>query len=101
MNEFILINVPPTEPPTLPEEQATTAQEQIVLREENNNCNWTTNKTKIFIELYQKYRKKVGTMEIRTQDKLFSVIATELNKILSTSFSANHCKNKWRVLERA
>lgn len=89
MQEFIVIN-------STQEQQEAGSQEQ-----QNHYVNWTTNTTKMFIELYEKYKKKVGTMEIRTLDKLFSIIATELNAMGNTRFTASQCKNKWRVLERA
>lgn len=69
---------------------------------EDAKClNWTSNNTKIFIDLYQKYKDKVGSLEIRTLDKLFEIIATELNELVNGNFSSSQCRNKWRVLVRA
>nr|XP_022910901.1 uncharacterized protein LOC111421939 [Onthophagus taurus] len=61
---------------------------------------WTVNSTKLMIDLYKKYRHKVGGIEIRNLKKMWELIAEELNKNYKLNVSANNCDNRWRVLER-
>ncbi|CAH1121462.1 unnamed protein product [Ceutorhynchus assimilis] len=63
--------------------------------------NWSQNHTKLFLDLYKKYKPKVGTSQIKTLKKLWEILALELNKILKTNITPGHCENRWRVLERA
>lgn len=76
--------------PTLSEVQAT-----------SSTIIWSKNQTKVFLDLYQQYRVKVGTSQIKNLKKLWEILAQELNKMLSTNVTAGHTENRWRVLERA
>lgn len=51
--------------------------------------------------MYQKYRTKVGTAQIKNLKKLWEILAQELNKLLKTNLSPSNVENRWRVLERA
>ncbi|KAK5642889.1 hypothetical protein RI129_003155 [Pyrocoelia pectoralis] len=61
---------------------------------------WSNNFTLTLLDLFKKYRNKVGSMQLRNLKKLWEVIAAELNKMHSTEFSPANCENRWRVLER-
>ncbi|KAL3277812.1 hypothetical protein HHI36_013154, partial [Cryptolaemus montrouzieri] len=69
------------------------AEEQIISKSwtpleieqsESTICTWTSNETKILLDLYGKYRHKVGTSAIRNLKKLLKTIAEELNSVLNT-----------------
>lgn len=60
---------------------------------------WNSNETKMLIDLYKKYKNKVGTFEIRSAKMLWLKIAEELKK-LKIEVTPNNCLNRWRVLER-
>lgn len=60
---------------------------------------WNINNSKLLIDLYSKYRNKVGTLQIRSLKKLWEIIAEELRK-LGVNVTPNNCLNRWRVLER-
>lgn len=62
---------------------------------------WSTNQTKVLLDLYQKYRVRVGTAQIKNFKKLWEILAKELNGLLRTNVTAGHVENRWRVLERA
>lgn len=62
---------------------------------------WSNNQTKVLLDLYQKYRPKVGTREIKTLKKLWEILACELNRLLEINVTESHTENRWRVLERA
>ncbi|XP_050505708.1 uncharacterized protein LOC126883981 [Diabrotica virgifera virgifera] len=76
-----------------PQQPLTEGQQQSV--------NWTTNHSKILLDIYNQYRGKVGTFQIKTFKKLWEIMAQEINAVAGTNFSAGHCENRWRVLERA
>nr|CAH7763115.1 unnamed protein product [Callosobruchus chinensis] len=61
----------------------------------------TITQTKVLLDIYKKYRKKVGSLEIENFKKLWELIAKEINDMLKTSNSPNHVENRWRVVERA
>ncbi|KAJ8940275.1 hypothetical protein NQ314_010770 [Rhamnusium bicolor] len=68
-----------------------------------SSCNetaWSHNATLILIDLYKRYRNKVGTFEIRNLKKQWEVIASEVNSILNNNFTPAQVENQWRVLER-
>lgn len=60
---------------------------------------WTQNETKILIDLYGKYKNKVGTFQIKNIKMLWEKIANELAK-LNINVTPNNCLNRWKVLER-
>lgn len=61
---------------------------------------WSQTSSKLLIELYKKYRQKVGSFQIKNMKRLWEVIAGELNNILHHNMSPGNCENRWRVLER-
>ncbi|CAH1113894.1 unnamed protein product [Psylliodes chrysocephalus] len=60
---------------------------------------WTVNETKMLIDMYSKYKNKVGTFEIKNQKMLWEKFSEELRK-LGLRGTANNCLNRWRVFER-
>lgn len=54
----------------------------------------------MLIDLFGKYRKKVGTLEIRSLKQMWQVIANEIKSITGDNLNASHCENRWKVLER-
>lgn len=60
---------------------------------------WSQNDSKMLIDLYAKYREKIGTFEIKNTKMLWQKIAEELQK-LNIHVTPNNCLNRWRVLER-
>ncbi|XP_072385828.1 uncharacterized protein [Diabrotica undecimpunctata] len=60
---------------------------------------WSENASKLLIDLYKKYRNRVGTVEIRSVKMLWVIIAQELKKH-NVHVTPNNCINRWRVLER-
>ncbi|KAI4463218.1 myb/sant-like dna-binding domain [Holotrichia oblita] len=67
---------------------------------EKEHAAWTHGTTVTLIELYGKYRNRVGTLELRNMKKLWELVAIEINKQFNTNYSAAHCENRWRVQER-
>ncbi|KAL1489252.1 hypothetical protein ABEB36_014185 [Hypothenemus hampei] len=61
---------------------------------------WTTNGTKILIDLYQKYVKEVGKLKMKNLKSMWSQIAIEISTLLGTNITAKHCENRWKVLDR-
>ncbi|KAL1489202.1 hypothetical protein ABEB36_014135 [Hypothenemus hampei] len=61
---------------------------------------WTTNGTKILIDLYQKYVKEVGKLKMKNFKSMWSQIAIEISTLLGTNITAKHCENRWKVLDR-
>lgn len=52
------------------------------------------------IELYKKYKNRVGTMEIKSMKKMWEIIARDISNSNKITISATKIENKWRVLER-
>lgn len=61
---------------------------------------WSDNATKSLIDCYKMYRKKVGSLEVRNMKRMWEILAVKINEIHRTNFTAGHCENRWRVLER-
>ncbi|CAH1099821.1 unnamed protein product [Psylliodes chrysocephalus] len=107
MNEFIILNS--TNSRTLAEDEL--VQNGIIqfsesLPSSSKSVNtptiaiWTHNQTLKLIDLYKLYRKKVGTLELRTLKKMWEAICSDMNGIFKSNFLPSHCENKWRVIER-
>lgn len=62
---------------------------------------WNRQKTLIFLDLYKKYRKQVGSLQIRNLKKLYEIIAAEMTNILKIKVLPSYCENRWKVLERS
>lgn len=66
----------------------------------NQYTTWSSNHSKVLIDLYKEYRGKVGTFQIKTVKKLWEVISSRINAIFMLNLSAQNCENRWRVLDR-
>ncbi|KAJ8930805.1 hypothetical protein NQ314_016361 [Rhamnusium bicolor] len=67
---------------------------------DSNIAKWNINNTKILIDMYNTYRNKVGSYQIKTIKQMWQVIANELNAATGMNFGPTQCENKWRVLGR-
>lgn len=56
--------------------------------------------TDALINLYKKYKPKVGTFEIKSMKKLWEWVARDLSNLFRITISATKCENRWKVLER-
>lgn len=52
------------------------------------------------LDLYDKYKKQLGTFKVKNNKQLYQVIAEELSVILKRQVTPNNCENRWRVVER-
>ncbi|KAJ8912370.1 hypothetical protein NQ315_014737 [Exocentrus adspersus] len=52
------------------------------------------------LELYKKYKPKVGSFEIKSMKRLWEVIAKDLSNMYRVTISATKVENKFKVLER-
>lgn len=62
---------------------------------------WNTQKTLLFLELYKKYKKQVGTIKIKNIKRMFQIIAEEMELQRGLKVLPSHCENRWKVLDRA
>lgn len=67
---------------------------------EDSKIYWTTQNTKILLDLYKLFRKQVGTMKIRNFKKMWETISHEMKQKHQINVTPGHCENRWRVLER-
>nr|XP_023024480.1 uncharacterized protein LOC111512571 [Leptinotarsa decemlineata] len=85
-------------------EQSTLHPYQPRLQEKREHefvANWTSDQTKVMLDLYKKYRPKVGSFQIKNLKRLWEVLAAEMNEILESNYSSSHVENRWRVVERS
>ncbi|KAL1492576.1 hypothetical protein ABEB36_010816 [Hypothenemus hampei] len=68
---------------------------------DNDSYRWTHGDTLIFLSLYETYRKKVGSLQIKSLKKMYEEISKELRLKTKKNISPGHCENRWKVLERA
>ncbi|XP_050516467.1 uncharacterized protein LOC114340190 [Diabrotica virgifera virgifera] len=68
-------------------------------RGEYTNVQWSSNATKILIELYKKYRDSVGKLKMKSLKKMWQVIASKFIS-MGLNYSALNCENRFKVLER-
>ncbi|KAF5299139.1 hypothetical protein FQA39_LY02312 [Lamprigera yunnana] len=61
---------------------------------------WSANTTKSLIDLYNKYRSKVGCMKIKNFKAMWDVIEKELSNLLNTEISPKNYENPWKVFDR-
>lgn len=82
---------------------STSKQLHLIRAEEKSEfvASWTSNQTKVMLDVYKKYRSKVGTFEIKNFKKLWEVMAAKINDILKSNYSSSHVENRWRVVERS
>lgn len=79
--------------------------EFIVLKPGNtlahqDECRWNVNNSKTLIDLYDKYKDKVGSFKIKNLKQMWSIISEEMSLINKMKITPNNCENRWRVLER-
>ncbi|KAJ8911900.1 hypothetical protein NQ315_012314 [Exocentrus adspersus] len=67
---------------------------------EQSEASWTHNATLVLLDLYQKYRNKVGTLAIPNLKKMWQIIANGIAQLLNMTFTPAQVKNRWRVVER-
>ncbi|KAL1487751.1 hypothetical protein ABEB36_015586 [Hypothenemus hampei] len=70
--------------------ESTLKQPNVISQEKDCAVNWTSNHTKVLLDVYKKYRPK-----------LWEVMAIEINDILKTNYNSGHVENRWRVVERS
>lgn len=63
-------------------------------------CRCSIHNSKTLIDLYGKYREKVGTMKIRSLKQMWAIISDEMSQTYKMKINPNNCENRWRVLER-
>lgn len=57
-------------------------------------------RTLSLIELYKKYKPKVGSYEVKSMKKLWEIVATDISNQYKITISASKCENRWKTLER-
>ncbi|KAL1497355.1 hypothetical protein ABEB36_008337, partial [Hypothenemus hampei] len=65
-----------------------------------NAFKWTGNNTRLLIDLYAKYRTKVGTMEIRSLKQMWELISKNLSQQIGIAPTPSNCEKRWKVLDR-
>lgn len=65
-----------------------------------DECRWNVNNSKMLIDLYGKYKDKVGSLKIKNLKKMWEIISEEMSLIYEMKIHPNNCENRWRVLER-
>ncbi|CAH1098726.1 unnamed protein product [Psylliodes chrysocephalus] len=67
---------------------------------ENQYMHWTDTTTNALIHVYKEHYKKVGK-SIKSQKKLFEIIADILNKRYKLTLTGERVSNKWKTLEKS
>lgn len=57
-------------------------------------------KTLTLIELFKKYKPKLGSFEVKNMKKMWELIARDLSNMFKVTISATKCENRWKVLQR-
>lgn len=57
-------------------------------------------RTLALIDLYKKYKPKVGSYDIRSMKKFWEIVATDISNQFKITISASKCENRWKTLER-
>ncbi|KAH1013532.1 hypothetical protein HUJ04_002516 [Dendroctonus ponderosae] len=91
MSEPGITSMPPLQPSQVIDESSS---------EESTFCSWTRANTLILLDLCNKFRLKVGTLEIRNLKKMWEVMSKEFQTCHGIAVTASNCQNRWRVLER-
>lgn len=63
-------------------------------------CRWNIQNSKILIDLYDKYREKVGSFKIKSLKQMWAIIAEDMSLTYEMKINPNNCENRWRVLKR-
>ncbi|CAG9812849.1 unnamed protein product [Phaedon cochleariae] len=61
---------------------------------------FTRDRTLALIALYQKYKPKIGSSEIKNMRRMWEVIARDLSNQFKITVLPTKCENRWKVLER-
>lgn len=77
----------------------TELSEFICLEEAEGNF-FNRNRTLALIDLYKKYKSKVGTYEMKSMKKLWEFVARDISNLYHITVSSNKCENRFKVLER-
>ncbi|KAL1488729.1 hypothetical protein ABEB36_014528 [Hypothenemus hampei] len=78
--------------------------EDDIIQEEtpysNGTFSWSVNGTKLLIDLYKKYVKNVGKLEMKNLKSMWTKIANEISTTLQVNITTKQCHNRWKVLDR-
>ncbi|KAF5279127.1 hypothetical protein FQA39_LY05805 [Lamprigera yunnana] len=74
--------------------------DQSLSQTESTAFFWSANAMKSLIDLFNKYRSKVGCMKMKNFKAMWDVIGKELSNLLNTEISPKNCENRWKVLDR-
>lgn len=61
---------------------------------------WNEHNTRMLIDLYKKYKTKVGTIKVKTVKQMWQSIGEKLQQELGMIVTPNNCENRWKVLDR-
>ncbi|KAL1489285.1 hypothetical protein ABEB36_014212 [Hypothenemus hampei] len=77
-------------------------QNDDLVQDEHNNgqFSWTSNQTKLLLDLYKKYIKQLGTLKMKSLKTMWAQIAVEISTILDITITAKNCENRFKVLDR-
>ncbi|KAJ8929174.1 hypothetical protein NQ314_018157 [Rhamnusium bicolor] len=67
----------------------------------HDSYRWTHGDTLVFLDLYETYRKQVGTLRVKSFKKMFEEISKEIKIKTGKNITPTNCENRWKVLERA
>ncbi|KAJ8960689.1 hypothetical protein NQ314_006035 [Rhamnusium bicolor] len=67
----------------------------------HDSYRWTHGYTLVFLDLYETYRKQVGTLRVKSFKKMFEEISKEIKIKTEKNITPTNCENRWKVLERA
>lgn len=91
MEEFVIVVENENNPPSTTTSAAASAVELFF---------WTNNNTRLLIDLYKKYKSKVGTMGMKNFKTMWEKIANEISEILQKTVTSKNVENRWKVLDR-
>lgn len=100
MKEFLIF-----EPETSSVNAAPLITENINIQLLEEECNkadfkWTANQNRLLLDLYKKYRNKVGSFGLKNLKQMWQKIANELKTELKIEVTDVNCQNRWKVVER-
>lgn len=85
---------------TIPYINSPASTSTAITDKSNENLHWTRDHTLILIDCYKMFRDKVGGMKMKSLKKMWEVIAAYIQEKYNIKYNAQHCENRWRVLER-
>ncbi|XP_050516514.1 uncharacterized protein LOC126891380 [Diabrotica virgifera virgifera] len=75
------------------------SSQNMVESQPKTEYKWNEDDSKILLDLYAKYKLKLGTFEIKNTKVLWIKISEQM-KEFGVMVTPNNCLNRWRVLER-